>query len=71
MVNIIRVRHLVEKEADMRNILGLIIVLSSVMVSGCATTMILEDGTRTKVINPCANDALCFSNNTYEVVWDN
>jgi hypothetical protein len=39
-------------------------------VAGCATPVVIDNGTQTKVFTPCNNDGLCFKD-SYHVAWDN
>ena len=45
-------------------------VLLSCALTGCATPVVIDDGTRTRTFNPCTTDALCFRD-SYSLVWDN
>ncbi|WP_152609836.1 hypothetical protein [Geobacter sp. OR-1] len=48
----------------------LLLLAASTIIAGCATSTILNDGTRSKVFIPCNNSALCFSDNSYDIIWD-
>lgn len=37
--------------------------------SGCATPLVIDNGTQTRVFTPCTNDNFCFRN-TYNIAWD-
>ena len=44
--------------------------LIGILMTGCATSTVLSDGTRTKVLTPCSNNTVCLTENLYDIVWD-
>lgn len=40
------------------------------IISGCATPIIIDNGSQTRVFTPCTNNNLCFRD-SYNIVWDN
>ncbi|MDD2900543.1 MAG: hypothetical protein PHI31_17765 [Desulfuromonadaceae bacterium] len=47
----------------------LFLILTCFM-TGCATPLMIENGTQSRTFTPCTNDALCFRD-SYHVAWDN
>lgn len=45
-------------------------LLVCLMAGCCATPLVIDNGTQSRVFTPCTNDSLCFRN-TYNVAWDN
>lgn len=39
-------------------------------LSGCATPLIIDNGTQSRVFTPCTNNDFCFRD-TYSVAWEN
>lgn len=52
----------------MKRLLWSVFLVSS--LSGCATPVIIDNGSQSRVFTPCTNDHLCFRD-TYNVAWDN
>lgn len=50
----------------------LFFILLSCTVSGCVTStpVVIDNGTRSRILTPCTTDSLCFRDG-YEVAWDN
>lgn len=48
----------------------LLLLLAAVAVTGCAASpVVIDNGTQSRILVPCTNDALCVRN-TYEVAKD-
>lgn len=51
--------------------LPMFLILFCFVISGCcATPLVIDNGTQSRVFTPCTNDNLCFRD-TYNVTWDN
>ena len=50
--------------------LGMLLLLMATIAGGCvATPVVVDNGTQSRIIIPCTNDALCVRN-TYEIAKD-
>jgi len=46
------------------------LVFLSSTISGCATPVIIDNGSQSRVFTPCTNNDFCFRD-TYNIAWDN
>lgn len=54
----------------MRICLGMLLLLMATIMGGCiARPVVVDNGTQSRIIIPCTNDALCVRN-TYEIAKD-
>ncbi len=52
----------------MKRLLWSVLLIST--LSGCATPVVIDNGSQFRVFTPCTNDTLCLRD-TYNVAWDN
>ena len=45
-------------------------LLLTCFMTGCATPLVIDNGTQSRIFTPCTNDALCFRD-SYHIAWDN
>lgn len=47
---------------------------AAMLTAGChgaGHTTVVDDGIRSKIFSPCANNSICFADNLYAINWDN